>query len=117
MKLWFSLGFETRAGHTQELQSFTKISSEERRQFSLCPTTLYLLGFKHLPKSFGKIFGSSCLLFSSTPLSYCHSELSAVYDLPDPTCLNDENEKAFTKYVYYRYITIMYIALNVFISS
>lgn len=48
------------------------------------------------------------------PLPYCHPALSAAHDLPDPTCLNDENEKAFTKYVYHRNVTITYIVLNVF---
>lgn len=55
---------------------------------------------------------SSCLLFSSTP--YHTVILSAAHDLPDPTCLNDENEKAFTKYVYHRNVTTTYIVLNVF---
>lgn len=52
------------------------------------------------------------ILFS--PLPYRHPVLSAAHDLPDPTCLNDENEKAFTKYVYHRNVTITYIVLNVF---
>lgn len=40
--------------------------------------------------------------------------LFPIHDLLNYTCPNDENGKAFTKYVYHRNATIMYSVLNVF---